>query len=371
MNKLFFELVQVALGKRVCLSHTPRSTGSGLAFADEWKALYDMAKKQSLVGVCFAGVQRLQTQRQEPPEMLYLTWMGMAAKIQQRNQTVDEQCVALQKRLAADGLRSAFLKGQGVASLYSEHLRGLRQSGDIDVYVQGGMKKVMEWCRGIEPSLTYDYVHTHVDVFPDTEVEIHYRYGCLYNLDCNRRLQKWFAKNEEFVETELACGKIWVPSARFNVVYQLHHIYRHLFVEGIGLRQLMDYYFVLKSLDKKACEETASAKNIKNIRETLDILGLLKFAGAVMYVLEAVFGMEREYMICEPDEKEGKYLLERIMETGNFGHNREKKNGGFVAEWMGIVKHSMHLAMHYPSEALSAPIWHVYHFFWKRTSGRI
>ena len=84
---LFFELIQVALGVRGCLSHSPT--------AEEWKALYDMAKKQSLVGVCFAGVQRLQQQRQEPPEMLYLTWMGMVAKIQQRNEVVDQQCKEL------------------------------------------------------------------------------------------------------------------------------------------------------------------------------------------------------------------------------------------------------------------------------------
>ena len=67
MTKTFFELIQVAIGTRICLSQTPS--------ADEWGELYAMAKKQSLVGVCFAGVQRLQQQRQEPPEMLYLTWM--------------------------------------------------------------------------------------------------------------------------------------------------------------------------------------------------------------------------------------------------------------------------------------------------------
>ena len=92
MNELFFELIQIAIGSRVCLSHTPS--------AEEWKRLYEMAKKQSLVGVCFATVQKLGEQRQEPPEMLYLTWMGMAAKIQQKNRTVDEQCVNLRKRLA-------------------------------------------------------------------------------------------------------------------------------------------------------------------------------------------------------------------------------------------------------------------------------
>lgn len=65
INTLFFELIQVALGMRICLSHTPS--------ANEWGKLYAMAKKQSLVGVCFVGVRKLVEQRQELPEMLYFT----------------------------------------------------------------------------------------------------------------------------------------------------------------------------------------------------------------------------------------------------------------------------------------------------------
>ena len=85
IEQLFFELLRVSIGMSGCLSKTSTN--------EEWKALYDMAKKQTLVGVCFAGVQKLVEQRQEPEKMLYLTWMGMAAKIQQRNEVVNQQCV--------------------------------------------------------------------------------------------------------------------------------------------------------------------------------------------------------------------------------------------------------------------------------------
>ena len=126
MDQLFYELIQVALGTRICLSHTPS--------ADVWGELYAMAKKQSLVGVCFAGVHKLVNQQQEPPEMLYLTWMGMAAKIQQKNETINRQCVEIVEQFRKDGLEVCVLKGQGVAMLYPEHLQGLRQSGDIDIW---------------------------------------------------------------------------------------------------------------------------------------------------------------------------------------------------------------------------------------------
>ena len=108
--KVFYELIQVAVGSRVCLSRAPSEK--------EWGELYAVAKKQSLVGVCFAGVQRLQLQEQCPPEMLYLTWMGMASKIQQRNDVVNRQCAELQANLSADGLDACILKGQGVAQSY-------------------------------------------------------------------------------------------------------------------------------------------------------------------------------------------------------------------------------------------------------------
>lgn len=38
MEHLFFELIQVSLGTRICLSNTPS--------ANEWGELYAMAKKQ-------------------------------------------------------------------------------------------------------------------------------------------------------------------------------------------------------------------------------------------------------------------------------------------------------------------------------------
>ena len=302
INNTFYELIQVSLGTRICLSHTPS--------ADEWGKLYSMAKKQSLVGVCFAGVQKLQIQRKEPPEMLYLTWMGMAAKIQQKNQVVDEQCVDLQKRLSAEGLSSCILKGQGVGQLYAEHLRGLRQSGDIDIYVPGGFRKVMSTAQKIAPVGKYTYVHAEWDVFEDTEVELHYRPSSQRNLMANRRFQKW-VKTFDATWFETRNGII-VPPLEFNRIYLLLHCYRHVIGAGIGLRQLMDYYFCLR-------DKELTAEDREYNKTLLKHFGLYRFAGAVMYVLEEVYGLEGKYMICPPNKKEGEYLLKQTLIGGNFG----------------------------------------------------
>ena len=196
IEQTFFELIQVAIGTRICLSHTPS--------ADEWGELYAMAKKQSLVGICFSGVQKLCNSETSDycgmNELQYLTWMGMAAKIQQRNEVVNRQCVELQAKLSADGPKSSILKGQGVAALYWLHdddnhnhdLSGLRQSGDIDVFVAEGMEKVLGYCTEMFGKVEWDYINAHAPFYTDTEVEMHWRAQAMTNLFANKKQQEWF-----------------------------------------------------------------------------------------------------------------------------------------------------------------------------------
>ena len=236
MTKTFFELIQVAIGTRICFSQTPS--------ADEWGELYAMAKKQSLVGVCFAGVQRLQQQRQEPPEMLYLTWMGMVAKIQQRNEVVDQQCKELWNVLHEAGLDAAVMKGQAIGCYYGE-LSQLRQNGDIDVWVKGGFDTVNEYIQRTIPSDDIAYHRFHYNVYSNTEVELHHRPTLMRNLFDNKKLQSWCdgVTPDEFIMNRKGFA---MPPARFDRIFILTHIYAHFLFSGIGLRQIMDYYFLLK-----------------------------------------------------------------------------------------------------------------------------
>lgn len=303
MNQLFFELIQVAIGMRNCLSNTPN--------ADEWGELYAMAKKQSLVGVCFAGVQKLQAQRQEPPEMLYLTWMGMAAKIQQRNEVVNRQCAELQAKLSADGLRSCILKGQGVAQIYPEHLRGLRQSGDIDIWIDGGFDVVNSWVQKISPTRKINMHHIDLNIFPDTEVEAHYIPFVYHNYYKQKKLEAFFERLKSKCMDNNSCLNFSGPTEEFNHVFLLVHIFHHFLTEGVGLRQIMDYLFVVKN--------DINGNEIKNVKEMIQKLGLARFASAIMWVLGNVFGLPEEQMLFKANKNDGKIVLERIMAQGNFG----------------------------------------------------
>ena len=365
IENLFYQLLRMALGRQVCLPHTPNE--------QEWKALYELAKKQSLIGVCFAGVQKLQTQRQEPPEMTYLTWIAMAAKIQQRNEVVSRQCVELQGQLAADGLRSCVLKGQGVGALYRVHendndnnqnssdLSMLRQSGDIDVWVDTDEEGALRWVKKYQRELDFDYKHVHLDVLEGTSVEVHYR-------PSTSRVP-WYMKRVEHFTREKACwtnavalgdGMVNVPSLEFNLVFILQHIFGHLFAEEMTLKQYLDYYFVLKQAHEKGAD-------VQEAYRWMQRMGMGSFARATMWLLREVFGMPEEWMICEADADEGRFLLDRVM-----AKEQKAKSGehGSVRWHLSVFwaqqSKNLHLLTHYPLEVLFSPIWLARHFFWKR-----
>ena len=378
-EQLFFELIQVALGTQICLSHTPT--------ADEWGGLYAMAKKQSLVGVCFAGVQKLVEQRQELPEMLYFTWMGMAAMIQQRKEVVNRQCVELQKRLSVDGFRSYILKGQGNSALYrasyvndndNENLCLLRQSGDIDVFLEGGLDKVLVYARTFGEVKKVNELEMSVPVYEDsstnsgqvTEVEFHYRPFIMRNPFKNAKLQKFFDDQSEAcftnrisLENKAESLEIVAPTTKFNLVHQLVHTYHHFITEGVGLRQLMDYYFVIQA---------SNADDIRVCQKMVDSLGLNRFASALMWVLMHVFGLKVEQALWASCEKDGRLLLDEILMSGNFGHTDERAKDILTSRWKAFwfVNGKTFRFWRFDYWAwFWSPVWRVYHFCWRKAKG--
>lgn len=381
IQDLFFQLIRVSIGVCGCLSKTPTN--------EEWKMLYDMAKKQSLVGVCFAGVQRLQAQRQEPPEMLYLTWMGMAAKIQQRNETVNKQCCELTEKFRKDGFDVVVLKGQSAAKRYkvSESFNGfqkvsdlslLRQSGDIDAWVTGSREEIKTYITKHYHVGEVIYNHAHVEVFPDTEVEVHFTPSWLYSPIRNRRLQEWFSNYKVSDASLVSKGFMFhedegfkSPSVEFDLVYLMLHAYRHLMHEGLGLRQVMDYYFVLLEASTKGL----SGLRVQEVQKDIRNFGLMKFAGAMMYVIKTVFyghandnADDNFFLGIEPDEKRGKRLLAEIMRGGNMGRGDDRTGNSKtrVGYFWEHVSRQWSFMRDYPSEVLWSPLWKTWHFVMRK-----
>ena len=288
--------------------------------------------------------------------------------------------------LEKEGMESCILKGQGVARLYdfnvndNGNLGAYRQSGDIDVYVPCGMEKAMRWCRKKYGEVEFDYINAHVPVFKDVEVELHWRVQSMTNLFRNRRLQRWLEREEtkEMIFGGKADMKpseslqssetsITVPSLEFNAFYLMLHCYNHEFSSGLGLRQLMDYYFLLRNINVNNKDKGDKSHHFNRL---FNEFGMERFVGAVMWIMQEVFGLVRDHLLCEPDEKEGRYILAEVMAGGNFGHHDKRIRKVGNGKWQSVfatLQHAMHVLKRYPSEALWMPVWMVYHFIWKRT----
>lgn len=294
--------------------------------------------------------------KQNPIERdLLMTWMGAAQQIRRQNMKVNVVASKLYSMLREDGLRCCILKGQGNALMYPNAYS--RNPGDIDVCVNASRGDITEYAKKhfmIGDDIRYHHIETSVDGVP---VELHFFPGIMNNPIYNARLQKWFKRNADLQCSNVVSlldgiGEIAIPTTAFNVIYQLTHLYHHFFDEGIGMRQIIDYYYVVNNDELLEIKDT--------LQKELKHLGLWKFARAVMYVLHEALGLSEEKMIAPMDEKRGKLLLAEILNGGNFGQHFTKyghfTQQGMAKKYFLKIWRNMHFVRYYPAEALSEPV---------------
>ncbi|MDD7317927.1 MAG: nucleotidyltransferase family protein [Prevotella sp.] len=365
--KRFIELILVAIGRKDRLDFVPTE--------EDWESLIETAQKQAMIGVFFSAIERLPKEQRPPRDTIIRQYM-FVQRIETNNEKLNETCVKIINRLHDAGFEACILKGQGNALLYPEHLRKRRISGDIDVWMLprvykekgelNSIRAVIDYVHRLTPGTRVVYHHTNLPIMKDVRIEVHYRPAFLYTPYRNRRLQRWFLENaeEQFRNAvNTPYGELIMPTREFNMVFQLCHIYKHLFEEGVGLRQLMDYYYVLKSTPANAGKQHDAVRIIRRS-------GLSRFARAVMWVLQEVFGLEKEYQYIENDERAGRLLLEEIEATGNFGHMDtrfgDKSKESNLHRILRVVSYDMKFFRYYPEEVLWNPLFKLYHWYWRK-----
>ena len=239
IEQLFFELIRVAIGTQVTLSPGLRAGLSRLPSEAEWEELFEMAVKQSLVGICFCGLHDFGADSDAPSlrqahgkldsgqeetfvrigmsENLYFNWIGMAAQINMRNEMMNGYTKDALAFFRKKDIPCQVLKGQGVAKLYG-NLRGFRQSGDIDAWLKISRKELYALSQrelGKVEGITYH--HIHFPIIADCEVEAHLHPSFLSSPRRNKALKKFCAIHEP----KEGCED--TPSLAFNRVYILLH----------------------------------------------------------------------------------------------------------------------------------------------------
>ena len=433
-QKIFFDFLHFCIG-------SAKEIPDSLKEAD-WKELYAIAKKQCLVGVLFDGIKKLPAEHVGMKKELLLQWMAESQMLEKANVRLNDTAIQVSEWFRKKGFRTCILKGQGNVLMYPNPYS--RTPGDIDIWVEGGDKRLISFVRSISPHEKACYHHIEFPSYKGVEVEVHYRPSFLLCFWHNRKLQKYYerVKEEQYSHRVMLGeqGEIAIPTMEFNLIFQLTHIYAHLMNEGIGLRHLVDYYFVLcdfykvyqnfsnpsVSLSKGSstfspspsssgsgdvtapsrCSEPLRSKDggpskvspncagwdrrdaigdmtsataarssfaanssaaIDRVQKELKELGLWKFAGGIMYIMQEVFGMPASRLIVPPNEKYGRFVLNEVLEAGNFGRHDARNRFGRsqLGHNLQRVYRDIRLVRYFPAEALCEPLFRIWHFFWR------
>ena len=468
-QKIFFDFLRFCIG-------SAKEIPDSLKEAD-WKELYAIAKKQCLVGVLFDGIKKLPAEHVGMKKELLLQWMAESQMLEKANVRLNDAAIQVSEWFRKKGFRTCILKGQGNALMYPNPYS--RTPGDIDIWVEGGDKRLISFVRSISPHEKACYHHIEFPPYKGVEVEVHYRPSFLLCFWHNRKLQKYYerVKEEQFSHRVMLGeqGEIAIPSAEFNLIFQLTHIYAHLMNEGIGLRQLLDYYYVLcdfykvyqnfsnpsvslskgsstfspspssmvftppsvppfpgdrnlrsgdvtallgarnryalrladhqrstpdcagwdrrdaiedmtsatastdssatastdssatAATDSSATAARSSSTAIDRVQKELKELGLWKFARGIMYIMQEVFGMPASCLIIPPNEKYGRFVLNEVLEAGNFGRHDARNRFGRskLGHNLQRVYRDIRLVRYFPAEALCEPLFRTWHFFWR------
>lgn len=176
----FYKLLRIACG-----SEEPFAKISD----DEWLSIYDEATRQLVLGVVYSALRKLPRDVQPPMEIMF-QWAGEVENIKGLNELLTGEAARYTQMFAEVGMRSFILKGPANARLYPDAVS--RQAGDIDIWVEGGFKKVRTALKNLgfaKGSAASHHIH-----LPTNEkgviVEVHFKPSSgNWNPVSSRRLQ--------------------------------------------------------------------------------------------------------------------------------------------------------------------------------------
>ena len=337
----------------------------------DWEELLSFGVEQTIIGILFHGLKKMRPDGpNRPDKYMVAKWFATSEYLVAENRQAYRDAAALTRYLYGKaGIKSCVLKGQGNAMMYPDPY--MRTPGDIDLWTDRDTVPLLRFILSEQPDAGIEYHHVDFSGITKTPAEIHFFPSFMGNLFHEYRLRKYFerVKSQQFTRIVTLpdnAGRICVPTDSFNRVFQMSHIMHHFYFEGVGLRQIIDYYYLLKRgfTDEERREED----------RLLGRIGMRRFAGGVMWVLHEVLGLEERLLLVPTDEKFGRLLMREMLLAGNFGHHdtRYAFGGGkspYVQYFIETFR-NLHFAMLSPSETIwGRPVsrwWHMLYKAWLR-----
>ena len=305
------------------------------------KEVYRLAEEQSVVGLIAAGLNRV-TDRKIPKYDL-LKFIGATLQMEERNKAMNYFIGVTEDKMHEEGIDVLLVKGQGIAQCYENPL--WRTSGDVDfLFDDHNYSKAKDYLSNLANSIDEEdkeKKHIAMTIGP-WEVELH---GTLHGLlwkrldDCIDAVQREAFNSKRARAWKNDQTDVLLPAPDDDVIFVFTHILQHFFKSGIGIRQICDLCRLLwtyrDEIDKKL------------LQERLKHMGIMTEWKAFAAFAVSVLGMPSEalplYNSSQKWKRKANRILDYVLETGNFGHNRETS---YLSEKRFLVRKTISFCRH-------------------------
>lgn len=316
---------------------------------DEWERLYSWARIQTVEAIVYDGMMQL-PDCLFPPKLLLMRWTVQVDYIERQNRLMNTCLGELAELFIEHDIVFFLLKGQGTSVCYETPLH--RICGDIDWFFPT-VSDFDRACRLISSM--------NICMVRQTRSSVVYRWkGILvehhkHMLDIHNPLVSSFLKclqeSEEIKSVYLGIENkhIKIPSPLLNHLCVNAHILKHLFMFGIGLRQICDSACI--------CKAYYGRVDGRKLHEVYQKTGLYNWMQQFNHVLVSDLGMPTCYLPFPLETRnKSRWMLQEVLKGGNFGFYNErmkfKRGYGWLKRMYGVF-HLVRYMRYVPLEAFS------------------
>ena len=287
----------------------------------DYSAIYKLAEEQSVVGLVAGGLEHV-TDAKVSKETI-LQFVGSTLQIEQQNKAMNTYVARLIELLRKNDIYALLVKGQGIAQCYEKPL--WRATGDIDLFLSNdNYKKAKDLLiPNVYKIDEEDVKRQHLSMTIESwVVELH---GTLRSglwktvdkgLDDIQRAVFYDGKVRSWLNGKT---QIFLPKPDEDIIFVFSHILQHFYKEGIGLRQICDWCRLIWTYKGKV--------DRKLLEQRLKSMGVMTEWKAFSSLAVNYLGMPVEafpfYSDSRKWSRKADKIMDFILETGNFGHNRD------------------------------------------------
>ena len=326
----------------------------------DYDEVFRIADEQSVIGLVTAGIEYVQDVK--VPQDIVLQFIGTSLQFEQQNKALNDFIVWLIETLRKEDVYTLLVKGQGIAQCYEKPL--WRASGDVDLLLsednyQRAKKVLIPLADNVEQEYK-TFKHIGMTMKGDFVVELH---GTLHS-----RLSSCIDRGIDKAQNDVFCGgnvrswnnngtSVFLPSPDNDVIFVFTHILHHFFIEGIGLRQICDWCRLLwtyrDSLDRRLLENRIRKMELMTEWKAFAAF-TVEYLGMPVGAMPLLSENESRKLHRKAD-----HILQFVLESGNFGHNREAANGKFCSAWYKMKDFARHSRI-FPLDSIKF----FWHFLW-------